>query len=36
MLTSIARLYQAWKRHEAVKRELSHLTDRDARGRVGK
>jgi uncharacterized protein YjiS (DUF1127 family) len=29
MLTSIARLYQAWKRHEAVKRELSHLTDRE-------
>jgi uncharacterized protein YjiS (DUF1127 family) len=28
MLTSIARLYQAWKRHEA-KRELSHLTDRE-------
>ena len=27
MLTSIARLYQAWKRHEAVRRELSHLTD---------
>jgi hypothetical protein len=34
MLTSIARLYQAWKRHEAVKRELSHLTDRDILGRV--
>jgi uncharacterized protein YjiS (DUF1127 family) len=29
MLTSIARLYQAWKRHEAVRRELSHLTDRE-------
>ena len=29
MLTSIARLYQAWKRHESVKRELSHLTDRE-------
>jgi uncharacterized protein YjiS (DUF1127 family) len=29
MLTSITRLYQAWKRHEAVKRELSHLTDRE-------
>jgi uncharacterized protein YjiS (DUF1127 family) len=29
MLTSIARFYQAWKRHEAIKRELSHLTDRE-------
>ena len=29
MLTSITRLYQAWKRHEAVRRELSHLTDRE-------
>ncbi len=29
MLTSITRLYQAWKRHEAVKRELFHLTDRE-------
>jgi uncharacterized protein YjiS (DUF1127 family) len=29
MLSSIARLYQAWKRHEAVRRELSHLTDRE-------
>jgi uncharacterized protein YjiS (DUF1127 family) len=29
MLTSIARLYQAWKRHETVRRELSHLTDRE-------
>jgi uncharacterized protein YjiS (DUF1127 family) len=29
MLTSIARLYQSWKRHEAVRRELSHLTDRE-------
>jgi uncharacterized protein YjiS (DUF1127 family) len=29
MLTSIARLYHAWKRHEAVRRELSHLTDRE-------
>ena len=29
MLASIARLYQAWKRHESVKRELSHLTDRE-------
>ena len=29
MFSSIARLYQAWKRHEAVRRELSHLTDRE-------
>jgi uncharacterized protein YjiS (DUF1127 family) len=29
MLTSIARLYQAWRRHESVRRELSHLTDRE-------
>jgi uncharacterized protein YjiS (DUF1127 family) len=29
MLTSIARLYQAWKRHEAARRELSHLSDRE-------
>lgn len=29
MLTSIARFYQAWKQHETVKRELSHLTDRE-------
>lgn len=29
MFTSIARLYQAWKRHETVRRELSHLTDRE-------
>jgi uncharacterized protein YjiS (DUF1127 family) len=29
MLTSIARLYQAWRRHEEVRRELSHLTDRE-------
>ena len=29
MLTSIARLYQAWRRHETVRRELSHLTDRE-------
>jgi uncharacterized protein YjiS (DUF1127 family) len=29
MLTSIARLYQASKRHETVRRELSHLTDRE-------
>jgi uncharacterized protein YjiS (DUF1127 family) len=29
MFTSIARLYSARKRHEAVRRELSHLTDRE-------
>ena len=29
MLTSITRLYQAWKRHEAVRWELSNLTDRE-------
>ena len=29
MFSSIARLYQAWKRHGAVRRELSHLTDRE-------
>ena len=29
MFTSIARFYQAWKRHEEVRRELSHLTDRE-------
>ena len=29
MFASIARFYQAWKRHEAVRRELSHLTDRE-------
>jgi uncharacterized protein YjiS (DUF1127 family) len=29
MLTSITRLYQTWRRHEAVRRELSHLTDRE-------
>jgi uncharacterized protein YjiS (DUF1127 family) len=29
MFSSIARLYQAWKRHESVRRELSHLTDRE-------
>jgi uncharacterized protein YjiS (DUF1127 family) len=29
MLTSIARLYQAWKRHDAARRELSHLSDRE-------
>jgi uncharacterized protein YjiS (DUF1127 family) len=29
MFTSLARLYQSWRRHEAVRRELSHLTDRE-------
>jgi uncharacterized protein YjiS (DUF1127 family) len=29
MFTSIVRLYQAWRRHEAVRRELSQLTDRE-------
>ena len=29
MLTSISRLYQAWRRHEAVRRGLAHLTDRE-------
>ena len=29
MLTSIARLYQAWRRHENVRRELSSLSDRE-------
>jgi uncharacterized protein YjiS (DUF1127 family) len=29
MFTSIVRLYQAWKRHKAVRRELSQLTDRE-------
>ncbi len=29
MLTSIARLFQEWKRHGAVRRELSHLSDRE-------
>jgi uncharacterized protein YjiS (DUF1127 family) len=29
MFTSIVRLYHAWKRHEAVWRELSQLTDRE-------
>jgi uncharacterized protein YjiS (DUF1127 family) len=28
MFPSIVRLYQAWRRHEAVRRELSQLTDR--------
>ncbi len=29
MFASIARLFHAWKRHEAVTRELSHLSDRE-------
>jgi uncharacterized protein YjiS (DUF1127 family) len=29
MFTSIARIYQNWRRHETVRRELSHLTDRE-------
>jgi uncharacterized protein YjiS (DUF1127 family) len=29
MFTSIARRYQAWRRYETVRRELSHLTDRE-------
>ena len=29
MFTSIVRLYQTWRRHETVRRELSHLTDRE-------
>jgi uncharacterized protein YjiS (DUF1127 family) len=29
MFISIVRLYQAWKRYETVRRELSQLTDRD-------
>jgi uncharacterized protein YjiS (DUF1127 family) len=29
MFPSIVRLYQAWRRHEAVRRELSQLTDRE-------
>ena len=29
MFTSIVRLYQAWRRHEAVRNELLHLTDRE-------
>ena len=28
MFTSIVRRYQAWRRYETVRRELSHLTDR--------
>lgn len=29
MFTSIARLFQEWKRYGAVRRELSHLSDRE-------
>jgi len=29
MFPSIVHLYQAWRRHEAVRRELSQLTDRE-------
>jgi uncharacterized protein YjiS (DUF1127 family) len=29
MLASIARLFHAWKRHGAITRELSHLSDRE-------
>jgi uncharacterized protein YjiS (DUF1127 family) len=29
MLTSIVRRYQAWRHYETVRRELSHLTDRE-------
>jgi uncharacterized protein YjiS (DUF1127 family) len=29
MFNSLTRLYQAWRRHEAVRRELSHLSDRE-------
>jgi uncharacterized protein YjiS (DUF1127 family) len=29
MFTSIVHFYQVWKRHEAVRRELSQLTDRE-------
>jgi uncharacterized protein YjiS (DUF1127 family) len=29
MFTSIVRRYQAWRRYETVRRELSHLTDRE-------
>jgi uncharacterized protein YjiS (DUF1127 family) len=27
--TSIVRLYQAWRRHDAARRELAQLTDRE-------
>ena len=29
MFTSIARLFHAWKRYDAIRRELSHLSDRE-------
>jgi uncharacterized protein YjiS (DUF1127 family) len=29
MFTSIARLFHEWKRYRAVRRELSHLSDRE-------
>jgi uncharacterized protein YjiS (DUF1127 family) len=29
MFTALMRRLQAWKRHEEVRRELSHLTDRE-------
>jgi uncharacterized protein YjiS (DUF1127 family) len=29
MFTSITRLFHAWKRYGAVRRELSHLSDRE-------
>jgi uncharacterized protein YjiS (DUF1127 family) len=29
MFASIARRYQDWRRYETVRRELSHLTDRE-------
>ena len=29
MFTSIVRRYQAWRRYETVRREVSHLTDRE-------
>jgi uncharacterized protein YjiS (DUF1127 family) len=29
MFTSIVRRYHAWRRYETVRRELSHLTDRE-------
>ncbi len=29
MFASIARLFSAWRRHDAITRELSHLSDRE-------
>ena len=29
MFPSIVRLYQAWRRHDAARRELAQLTDRE-------